>query len=232
VRTAVGSALIEQLERRFVTTVDRVQLGGEEIELLRPRSAEDLISETDFEEDERLPYWAEIWPSALVLAHSIDGEEGRGRTMLELGCGIGLVTLAAARAGYDVLATDYYQDALLFTRANGWRSSGTEPRTRLVDWRALPGDLGTFDRIVASDVLYERPYAELVAKAMGSTLAPDGRATVADPGRIAAEAFLEACASAALLLLRTETVPFEMGAIRQTIRLHHLGRDATGPRAA
>ena len=84
--------------------------------LWRPASVDDLISEEDFAVDERIPYWADCWPSARVLAEHIAGSCGGGRRMLELGCGVGLVSLAAAAAGFDVLATDYYADALEFTR--------------------------------------------------------------------------------------------------------------------
>ncbi len=225
-----GAAIVRELERRFVLSTERVPLGDGAVTVLRPRSAEDLISEADFERDERLPYWAELWPSGQMLAGAIAREQGAGRSLLELGCGVGLVTIAAMRAGYATLATDYYEDALLFARANAWRALGAEPRTRHLDWRAPPEDLGAYDRVVASDVLYERPYAELVAGIVARTLAPSGMATIADPGRIAADAFLERCEGAGLALLRTDAERYESCDIRQTIRLHHLvRRDA--PRA-
>lgn len=219
----IASSLIEELERRFVTTIDSVEIDGRAIELMRPRSAEDLINEADFDKDERLPYWADVWPSAIVLAGDVARENGRGRTLLELGCGVGLVTIAAMHAGFDVLATDYYEDALRFTRANAWRSSGKAPHTRHVDWRELPKDLGGFDRVLASDVLYERPYGALVAGAIDAILARDGVATIADPGRVAVDDFLSACA-VRRLAVRSESRPFVSGAIRQTIRLYQVSR--------
>lgn len=218
-----AASLIAQLERQFVTTVDRVEIDGRMIDLMRPRSAEDLINEADFELDERLPYWADVWPSSMILATAVSREEGRGRALLELGCGVGLVTIGAMRAGFDVLATDYYLDALAFTRANALRSLGNAPRTRHVDWRDFPSDLGSFQRVLASDVLYERPYGALVAGAIDATLARDGVATIADPGRVGAEDFLTACA-ARNLQVRSETRPFESGSIRQTIRLYEVRR--------
>lgn len=219
-----GAALVESLRRRFVTVEERVRLGGTSLDILRPRSAEELISEDDFARDERLPYWADIWPSSIVLATRLLLGGGAPGTLLELGCGVGTVTAAAMRAGHDVLATDYYGDALLFTRANGWRATEREPRTRLVDWRHFPADLGTFDRVVAADVLYERPYAALVAHAVARSLAPGGEALIADPGRIAAEAFLEECESRGLRLADADVVPFEAGEIRQRVTVYGLRR--------
>jgi predicted nicotinamide N-methyase len=224
--TPMGAELVAELERRFVTTTERVALTGRELEILTPRSADDLISEEDFARDERLPYWAQLWPSAHVLAARVLEEAGHGRRFLELGSGSGLVAVAALIAGFDVLATDYYEDALRFTRANAWRIVGREPAIRLVDWRALPDDLGAFDMVVAADVLYERPYAPLIAQAIARTLAPTGVAVVADPGRIAAGDFLRECSQAGLHIAATDSRPYQEGSIRQTIRLHTIHRAA------
>ena len=160
------------LLRQFVTATDTVTLHNWPVELLRPRNSDDLISEEDFVRDDRLPYWADLWPSSRILADYLlqtgrapDHSPGRRPpSLLELGCGLGLVTMAAMRAGYDVLATDYYEDALRFTRANAARALGREPRTRHVDWRDFPTDLPGFDRVVAADVLYEKTYPPPVGR--------------------------------------------------------------------
>jgi ETFB lysine methyltransferase len=217
-----GEALVRDLERRFVTEVEDVAVGATRLQVLRPRSAEDLISEEDFAQDERLPYWADVWPSSRVLAARLLAEHGAGRSLLELGCGVGLVAMAAARAGFAVTVTDYYEDALLFARANVWRATGEEPEARLVDWRAMPRDLGRFDVVVASDVLYERPYAQLVARALALTLARGGMALVADPGRVAAPAFLDAATALGLDVREPEVHAIDANGVGQTIRLHAL----------
>jgi predicted nicotinamide N-methyase len=220
VSAARGDALIRELERRFVVVTDRVYFGATSFDVLHPRSAEELISGEGFAVDERLPYWADIWPSSIILAGRLLEERGAGRQLLELGCGLGLATMAAMRAGFQVLATDYYEDALRFTRANAWRAFGREPQTRLVDWRALPDDLDRFDRVVAADVLYERPYAQFVAQAIARTLAPTGEATVADPGRIAAGEFVRQCEASGLTAGAAEVRPFVSGTVRQRITLY------------
>ena len=221
---ARGDALIRELERRFVVVTDRVYFGERSFDVLLPRSAEELISEEDFASDERLPYWADIWPSSIILAGRLLEEQGDGRRLLELGCGLGLATMAAMRVGFEVLATDYYKEALHFTRANAWRAFGREPQTRLVDWRALPNDLDHFDRVVAADVLYERPYPQLVASAIERTLAPAGEATVADPGRAAVGDFLKRCETSGLIVGAPEVRPFVSGTVRQRITLYPVRR--------
>ncbi|MEY3702376.1 MAG: hypothetical protein RI891_1668 [Gemmatimonadota bacterium] len=191
-------AALADLDRRFVLGTAEVTLGGERITLEKPRNPDDLISEADFARDERLPYWADLWPAAVVLAdhllteRRLMGEVSHHPRALELGCGIGLVTIAAMRAGYDVVATDYYEDALLFAARNAWCANGREPAVRMVDWRALPDDLGTYDLILAADVLYERPHATLISALIARALSPDGRALISDQGRIALQEFLDA----------------------------------------
>jgi predicted nicotinamide N-methyase len=211
-----------EIERRFVLIEHEVPLGGTTVRLRGPRSAEELIDEQDFVRDERMPYWAELWPSARVMAARLAMENGSDERLLELGCGLGLLTIAALSAGYSVLATDYYADALLFTRVNTYDVLGRVPRTRLMDWRDVPDDLGRFPRVVAADVLYEREYASLVAEVLARTLAPDGRATVADPGRSAAPEFVRRCAELHLRVDVPPSVPYEDGAIRQRIQLYEI----------
>jgi SAM-dependent methyltransferase len=236
------------LMRQFVTETDTVTLHDWPVELLRPRSYDDLISEADFVRDDRLPYWADLWPSSRILAdyllqterapdhrgppapHQSEPREPAGRTrpapqppsLLELGCGLGLVTMAAMRAGYEVLATDYYEDALRFTRANAARALGREPRTRHVDWRDFPTDLPGFDRIVAADVLYEKIYPPLLSAAIAQVLAPGGEAIIADPGRIAAPDFLAGLAGDGLEVVSKVTLPFDEGEIHQQITLYRI----------
>lgn len=214
------------LDNRFLTTTTDVDLAGGPTHLVRPRSAEDLISEAEFDRDERLPYWAEVWPSSIALARALPELVPAGTRMLELGCGIGLVSVAAARCGISVLATDYYVDALLFTRRNVLADSGIDPDTQLVDWRAWPHDIGRFDRVVASDVLYERPYAALVADALAASLTDDGVAFIADPGRTALPAFIEACVARGLQVSSRMRVPHHDGAIEQVITIHQVSRSA------
>lgn len=215
-----------ELESRFVTVRDDVRLGERWITLLRPRNADALISEADFVRDERLPYWADLWPSSRVLGDVLLNEPGDGLRLLELGCGLGFAASAALLAGYDVTATDYYDDALCFTRANAVVNTGREPATRMVNWRELPADLGLFDRVVAADVLYERPYATLVADAVERTLTPRGEAIIADPGRLAAGDFLDECRRRGFLVT-TITRHWTDATVSQRISVHRLLRVST-----
>ena len=211
--------MLESLRRRFELAATEITVGGRLFRLARPRSVDELISEEDFAIDDRIPYWAECWPSARVLAVRLACQRGDGRTLLELGCGIGLPSLVAAAAGFEVLATDYYADALEFTTANAEAHEIAGVDTRLIDWRKLPDDLGTFDVVVAADVLYERPLAALVARTIAATLAPDGLALITDPIRRPADAFADACQAVGLSAELVDLIPLGDGPSDLTVSL-------------
>ena len=216
------AALRKDLERRFRTTTRTVELGGREVDLLSPANADDLISEDDYVKDERLPYWADLWPSAQILAREVREMRLAGERVLELGCGLGLVAIGATMAGAQVTATDYYDDAVLFARLNVAQATGTTIAARMVDWSAMPTDLGRFDVVLTSDVLYEPRYAGLVAGAITATLRRGGEAIVADPGRIACPDFLSECRARGLVVSAATPHAYAEGEIRQTITLYRL----------
>jgi len=215
------------LSRRFDLAISQVTIGARTYDLLRPRSVDDLISEEDFAIDERIPYWADCWPSGRILAERLARNAGRGRSLLELGCGIGLVGIVAAAAGFRVLATDYYAGALEFTAANAQRNGVTGVDTRLVDWRALPDDLGEFDLVVAADVLYELPQATLIAAALDRALAPGGYGLVADPGRRTAPALVDECGARGLHVECTNRVPIADVEAKLTVSVYEIRRVET-----
>jgi predicted nicotinamide N-methyase len=193
---------------------------------LRPRNIDDLISEEDFAIDERIPYWADVWPSARILAERLAPLPGNGRRLMELGCGVGLPAIVAAAAGFEVLATDYYADALEFTEANATRNGVEGVDTRLVDWRKLPDDLGQFDVILAADVLYEAPQAGLVSDVIDRCLAPNGWAWVSDPGRRTAGALIDACAQRRLDARCIDRVPTQDAGASLTVSIFEIRRQS------
>ena len=213
---------LEGLRQRFDVIESTFTCGVRTFTLAHPRNSDDLIREEDYVKDERLPYWADVWPSSRVLADHVVRHKGNGRRALELGCGSGLVACALAAAGYAVTATDYYPDALEFTHNNVWRNTGRRIATRMVDWRAMPRDLGRFGVVVASDVLYEHTHGELVSDALLATVDDDGYALIADPGRLSLQSFLESAEEGGMALTEQWDNPFGEGESRQTVTLYAL----------
>ncbi len=136
--------------------------------------------------EEFCPYFGTVWPSARILARWIleRGEaEFRGKTVLELGCGLALPSFAAAYLGAQVTATDSHPDVGAFFHRNLQLNPGNAIRYRQQDWRA-PSIVGEqFDWIVGSDILYEKYQAAALIGFLKTVLAPGGRAVFLDPNR-------------------------------------------------
>jgi predicted nicotinamide N-methyase len=172
-----------------------VPLRGGELRVLRPRDSEALLDEVAFEHEEFLPYWAELWPSGVALARAVAGRALRGRRVVELGCGLGLPSIAAALAGGRVLATDW-SAAAVERAADNARRNGAAIETLVCSW-AAPEPIaarGPWDLVLASDVLYESRDVEPLLGVLTRLLGERGEAWIADPGRPPASRFLEAAA--------------------------------------
>jgi predicted nicotinamide N-methyase len=163
-----------------------VDLPGGELRILQPGEAADLPDDGPVEWAPVAPYWAVLWRSGVALARELEGEELGGLRVVELGCGLAVPSIAAARAGASVLATDACPEALGLAKRNA-QANGVRIETTTFHW-AAPGRLGPFDLVLAADVLYERtavaPLLSLLPR-----LAP--KALLADPGRPAAGVFIE-----------------------------------------
>ena len=140
---------------------------------------------TEKDGEERLPYWNEIWPSSLALAGWLmeSEEDIRGQKCLDLGCGLGFTALVGRWLGAEVVGADYEREALAYAEENE-RLNGIEGISwELLDWRDAEEHRGRFDRIWASDVMYEREAAKPLANFLSTALKKGGRAWIAEPGR-------------------------------------------------
>jgi predicted nicotinamide N-methyase len=177
----------------MIETVEEViALPVGEITLLRPRDAEALLDEEQFQQEELLPYWAELWSSAVALADDVGRRSLRGARVLELGCGLGLPSIAAVLAGGRVLATDWSPDAVRATTENA-RRNDVELETAVVGWGA-PHPIvqrAPWRFVLASDVLYERRNVDLLLGLLPQLVDQTGEVLIADPGRRPADAFLD-----------------------------------------
>ena len=167
----------------------RISLPAGELVVLQPSEAAELPDDGPVEWAPLMPYWSVLWRSGVALARELAEAEPAGLRVVELGCGLGVPSLAAARAGATVLATDECLEALELVERSA-RENGVTVETARVDWCA-PDELvarGPFDLVLAADVLYERPG---VAQLRSLLPRLGGEAWLADPGRPVAAAFLD-----------------------------------------
>jgi predicted nicotinamide N-methyase len=169
--------------------VQRVALPRGELRLLQPSEAAELPDDGAVEWAPIAPYWAVLWRSGVALARDLERGELTGLRVVELGCGLAVPSIAAARGGASVLATDAEPEALALAGRNA-EANGVRVETALAEWSS-PASLlesAPFDLVLAADVLYERPAVATLLDLL-PRLAP--RVLLADPGRPAAAPFIE-----------------------------------------
>lgn len=129
------------------------------------------------------PLFGVIWASSEVLAHFMSHYDIDGLRILEVGCGIALSSLVLNHRHADITATDYHPEAGAFLEKNVLLNHGdTIPFVR-TGWADAKSDLGNFDLIIGSDLLYERSHVELLAHFINQHASPHCDVILVDPGR-------------------------------------------------
>jgi predicted nicotinamide N-methyase len=189
------------------TIREKVIIDEQTFIIARPDKVDRLLDHPAIQEafgkDEYMPYWADLWPAARMLAKAIVREawptppDGKPLTALEIGCGLGLPGVAALSRGLRVIFSDYDVTALQFAadnaRINGFDNFELLP----LDWRRPPAGLQV-PIVLGSDLIYEQRSAEPLAALIQRVLAPDGYALIAGQDRPAVPALLDAMTAVGL----------------------------------
>ena len=211
--------LLDRIHRHYQTTSTIVQIDQLSLPFTRiadPDRVLDVVAEADESEPQRLPYWAELWDSAIGLGQWLGREDPavlHQQSVLDLGCGMGLAGTVAAHRGASVLFADIEPLALLFAQLNTL-ASASRIRTRCLDWRTdqLPE---RFDLILGADILYEREQWEHLEPFWRAHLKPTGRVLLGEPGRQTGDLFIPWIRSQNWMLLEhSESVPTRAVPIR------------------
>ena len=152
---------------------------------------------TECSEDERAPYWTELWPSSLVLAEWLYTCRERicGQPCLDLGCGIGLTALVGQWLGAQVIGMDYEPEALHFARLNALHNRIPQPGWVVMDWRSPAVSRHSLRFVWGGDIMYEKRFAAPVLDFLDYALAADGLAWIAEPCRSVYDVFRSALAN-------------------------------------
>ena len=189
-------------------------VGPHRFRLYTPTDPDELLSHLESPEASTQPhladpYWAKLWPAAPLLAAAIvrraaagpksqvqspksNADIGQwtldfGPSVLELGCGSGLVGIAALVSGHEVTFSDYVPFAVELAVENAARNGFTGARGLVLDWRQPVAE--KFDWIVAADVTYDRTNIDPLLSTCEAMLAPGGEAWFGDAGRSPAADF-------------------------------------------
>jgi ETFB lysine methyltransferase len=142
------------------------------------------ITEEEFIKDERFPYWAEVWHSAIALGEYLQEHPDliSGRRVHEIGCGLGVPGMIAASLGGIMSFSDYEEPARQLVELN-YLTNGFPPPADVfhLDFREPPWK--TWDVILSSDVIYERRFVEPLAHCLDTITAENGVIILAEPDR-------------------------------------------------
>lgn len=182
----------------YPTKTETLNLHGLEVKITHITDYDDLLNELidkgeDHEDyqDQRIPYWADLWHSAIALASYLV-EENIVRPQLkvtEIGCGLGLPGIVAGMLGAEVILTDYLPEPLAFLQLNWEQNLATPLRTEQMDWREPLEHLQT-DLLLASDVAYEERFFPDLERAFALLLPKGGRIILTEPSRAMAKDFI------------------------------------------
>ena len=191
--------LHKQGSLNFKTIENMITIGDRQYNILSVTNFDELYEQLlakglQHEEvaDERIPYWAELWPSAVGLAmHLVTNKILlSGKSTLEIGGGLGLPGLVAASLGAIVTETDYLLDAVDFAERNAGINGIENITFRTLDWRKSEGT-GAFDILLASDVAYESKQFRPLLEAFKHLVKPNGLILLSEPNRYIAEPLIE-----------------------------------------
>jgi predicted nicotinamide N-methyase len=162
----------------------------------RPSESDRLLDDpavhAAFDRDEYMPYWADLWPAARMLAKVILHETWTpGLEALEIGCGLGLPGIVALSCGLKVTFSDYDPCALHFAAINARLNGLGDFRTMQLDWRSPPAELRV-PVILASDLIYELRNIDPLIAFIKRVLTPGGICLLTDQDRIPAHALRDA----------------------------------------
>ena len=168
---------LEAFQKEYDTSIDELVINGRKFQVMLPVDIIRFINPQDVFHE--FPLWAKIWPASWVLAgYLADMPVASTRKILEIGGGIGLVSIVAASFGHRITMTDSNPDALRFARANAIINGCPQLPIQALDWNH-PRLKETFDCVVASEVTYKKDEIQPLLRLIKSSLQPQGEVILA-----------------------------------------------------
>lgn len=127
--------------------------------------------------------FGQVWPSGRVLAEAMCDFDVAGKRILEIGCGLGLSSLVLQRRQADITASDHHPLAEPFLSRNARLNKLPKLTYRDLHWAIPDAELGRFDLLIGSDILYERDHIELLANLLKRHSLQGAEIVFTDPGR-------------------------------------------------
>jgi predicted nicotinamide N-methyase len=167
----------EEFYQEYEAEAAEVAINGKKFSILLPTYLDRFINPNDVLHD--FPLWAKIWKASWVLSgYLADLPPDVNKRLLEIGGGVGLVSIVAATFGHQITMTEYNPDALNFARANACLNSCPDLPIKKLDWNHFRLK-DQYDMIVAAEVTYKEEHFFPLIRLFNSNLKPGGEIILA-----------------------------------------------------
>ncbi len=125
-----------------------------------------------------------LWPSSQILANYVYQSDTTLKRILEVGCGIGLSSLLLNHLHQDITATDYHPEVETFLLNNSNLNNDKQIPYYRLNWEdEILNEVGKFDLIIGSDLLYQQNHGELLSHFIDQYANNTCEVIIVDPSR-------------------------------------------------
>jgi len=162
-------------------------IAGRSYRIFTPRTIERFLHDAGTLNG--FPLWARIWPASIVLAEVVASMPAEHRRKwIEIGGGLGQVSIAAAACGHRITFSEANPHAMEFARASAELNGLPQLPVVQLDWsrRSVPG---TFDVVIGSELVYRDADIVPLQQLFTRLLKPAGEVILAGEVRRVSEGF-------------------------------------------
>lgn len=202
---------IDEFKKQYEVELTNFSLVDRTLKIYVPKSIDRFINQENLLEG--FPLWSKIWEATAVLAYRLSTiPVDPGMTFLEIGAGMGVAGIFAAKLGHDITITEYNDDAIQFAKANALQNGIGEGVIQKLDW-SNPGVMGQFDYIVGSEVVFKETDIMSLHLLFRRYLKPGGSILLAEGMRKTSLAFVKEMEKFYDIQLKKQTIKSESKSI-------------------
>ncbi len=176
--------IYNRIRAKYKLTFDRLKVKEQTIRLLKVADIEEFLDGKDpFADVSEFPFWVKLWEAAMILSYALASlPDPKGKTLLELGAGLGAPGITAAACGFDVTLSDYEDIIMDFQKVSVAASGLNNVKCIHVDW-LNPPEMEPFDVLTAAEVLFREEFFDPLLNVFGKYLKPGGTIYLAHDAR-------------------------------------------------
>lgn len=176
--------IYNRIKGDYKLTFDKLKVGNHSLRILKVVDLQEFLGDTDpFADVSQFPFWIKLWDAAILLSYVLTMiPERKGKTLLELGAGLGAPGLAAAASGFTVTISDYEEIIMDFQKVSAAASGLENVDFTLLDW-LNPPQLPPFDVLAGAEILFREEFFEPLLRVFKTYLKPDGAVYLAHDAR-------------------------------------------------